>query len=83
MCVTAGDFWKPVTLNFALEPKPTSVWCFFDLRSSIPDVPAVRLGQLPTYTGSPTGAGAQKLPTYSWVGVRGVSPRTVAASTLR
>ena len=30
-----------------------SVWCFFDLRSSIPEVPAVRLEKLPTYTGSP------------------------------
>ena len=48
--------------------------------SSIPEVPAVRLAQLPTYTGSPTGAGAQKLPTYSWVGGRGVNPATAAAA---
>ena len=49
------------------EAANASVWCFFDLRSSIPEVPAVRLSELPTYTGSPTGASAQKLPTYSWV----------------
>ena len=48
------------------DGEPTAFWCFFDLRSSIPEVPAVRLVELPTYTGSPTGAGAQKLPTYFW-----------------